>query len=618
MFGEEFQSKLTSMVERDTALAKAVSITKRHKKEKNSLPIKKTGPRLSVFFERAPLASTGTGGARIFNRTHSTQVKTGTPSEVPICRTTRQATSSTTDQAKNHSSTSHDCLHPHLSKNPNRESTRSATLPSPDSAPKSGNISRRGYRKAGSSAPCGSQTSTFPPKLASHNRRPLDPKYNKGIQFGTNIHTRAASPTATSSPQPGKVSSAHCRDRQTVAETCNQSSRSLSRRISEPNFPSSQGRWVLAPSNQSSGSQLTHCPAPLQNGGDQDSEGAYEKRRLANEAGSEGCPSFSANESGTHTHLLRFQWQNQTYQFDTLPFGLSSAPYIFTKLLKLVEAILRRLGIRVVLYLDDMLIMASSKEEARAHLATAIHLLTALGFILNLDKSVLTSTQRVIFLGFCPDSRTMLISLPIPKIQSIQRLIREILPQGQATILKLSQLLGSMISTHPAVLAAPLHYCHLERAKITALRHSHNYNTVVTISDNMRQDLTWWLQELPRHNGRSMQIMQWDMVIESDASMLGWGANLNNTSTGGPWAPHERSHHINYLKLLAAFLALKTFATNTHNKAILLTLDNVTAIAFLNRMGGRIQRHFAIWRCMLGNGAWRGIYSSMQNTSPGS
>ena len=101
----------------------------------------------------------------------------------------------------------------------------------------------------------------------------------------------------------------------------------------------------------------------------------------------------------------------------------------------------------------------------------------------------------------------------------------------------------------------------------------------------MRQDLTCWLQGLPRHDGRSMIIMQWDIVIESNALMLGWGASLNNTSKGGSWTPQERSHHINYLKLLAAFLALKTFATNTH-KAILLRLDNVTAIAFLNRMWG--------------------------------
>ena len=146
------------------------------------------------------------------------QVKTGTPSEVPICHTTRQATSSTTDQAKNHSSTSHDCPHHHQSKNPNRESIRGATHPSPDSTPKSGDISRHGYRKTGSSTTHGSQTSAFPPKLASHNRRPLDPKYNKRIQFGTNIHTKAASPSATHSPQSGKISSPLCRDRQTVAK----------------------------------------------------------------------------------------------------------------------------------------------------------------------------------------------------------------------------------------------------------------------------------------------------------------------------------------------------------------------------------------------------------------
>ena len=82
-----------------------------------------------------------------------------------------------------------------------------------------------------------------------------------------------------------------------------------------------------------------------------------------------------------------------------------------------------------------------------------------------------------------------------------------------------------------------------------------------------------------------MQILQWDMVIESYASMLDWGVSLNNTSRGGPWVPQERSYHINYLELLA-FLALKTFATNTHNQAILLRLDNVTVIAFLNRIGG--------------------------------
>ena len=48
----------------------------------------------------------------------------------------------------------------------------------------------------------------------------------------------------------------------------------------------------------------------------------------------------------------------------------------------------------------------------------------------------------------------------------------------------------------------------------------------------------------------------------------------------------HKSHHINYFELLAAWLALRTIANNTHNKVILLRLDNMTTMAFLNRMGG--------------------------------
>ena len=54
----------------------------------------------------------------------------------------------------------------------------------------------------------------------------------------------------------------------------------------------------------------------------------------------------------------------------------------------------------------------------------------------------------------------------------------------------------------------------------------------------------------------------------------------------GPYTPVEKSHHINYLELLASFLALKSFAANLHAVYILLHLDNITAIAFINRMGG--------------------------------
>ena len=60
-------------------------------------------------------------------------------------------------------------------------------------------------------------------------------------------------------------------------------------------------------------------------------------------------------------------------------------------------------------------------------------------------------------------------------------------------------------------------------------------------------------------NGRPLLIMQWDMVIKSDASKKGWGMYCGEVSTGGPWTLRESQHDINYLELLAAFLAFQTF-----------------------------------------------------------
>ena len=47
----------------------------------------------------------------------------------------------------------------------------------------------------------------------------------------------------------------------------------------------------------------------------------------------------------------RFIWKEKVYQSQALPFGLNMAPLVFTKLLKLVAAFLRKQGIRLVLYL---------------------------------------------------------------------------------------------------------------------------------------------------------------------------------------------------------------------------------------------------------------------------
>ena len=46
----------------------------------------------------------------------------------------------------------------------------------------------------------------------------------------------------------------------------------------------------------------------------------------------------------THRPYLRFRWGDPVMQYRSLPFGLVSGPRLFTKLMKPVVAILRRLG----------------------------------------------------------------------------------------------------------------------------------------------------------------------------------------------------------------------------------------------------------------------------------
>lgn len=84
-----------------------------------------------------------------------------------------------------------------------------------------------------------------------------------------------------------------------------------------------------------------------------------------------------------HQKYLRFLWRDSLLEFACLLFGLASAPRVFTKLLKLVLSILRQRGIRLIVYLDDILLMAPSVEQVLPHAASTLNLLEGLGFTVN-------------------------------------------------------------------------------------------------------------------------------------------------------------------------------------------------------------------------------------------
>ena len=82
------------------------------------------------------------------------------------------------------------------------------------------------------------------------------------------------------------------------------------------------------------------------------------------------------------------------------PFGLASCPRTFTKLLRPVIAILRHVGMKAVIYLDDILLMNESRQDLLNNRDTAIWLLTYLGVVIDMEKSVLVPSQKLEYLGF--------------------------------------------------------------------------------------------------------------------------------------------------------------------------------------------------------------------------
>ena len=288
-------------------------------------------------------------------------------------------------------------------------------------------------------------------------------------------------------------------------------------------------------------------------------------------------------------HLLLFKLNAESFQFNCLPFGLCTAPRVFTKILKLAIELLRSLGIRMVIYMDDMLLMASSKELIQEHTYVTIFLLENLGFIINNKKSLLEPSQEIEFLGMIVSSQTMDLKLPGEKIKKIRSEARNILDSTTPSARSLAQLLGKLNATTPALQVAPL----FSRALQTCLRQSlasgaQSYQSSVTLSSQAVEDLQWWEQHLASWNGRSLIIPPYTLTIISDASRQGWGANCKGKTTRGPWSPQEQDLHINCLELLAATLAVQTFAKQKQSISILLKLDNTTAVAYINRRGGTV------------------------------
>ena len=286
---------------------------------------------------------------------------------------------------------------------------------------------------------------------------------------------------------------------------------------------------------------------------------------------------------------LKFVWKETLYCFTCLPMGLTSSPRIFTKVLKPVFASLRtKFGHTCLGYIDDSLYMEDTQEDCLWGTLHAVPLISKLGFQIHPEKSVLLPTQCIEFLGFLLDSTSMTVRLTSPKRDKLVQMCQKFLqPNKLYTIRQVASLIGSLVSSFPGVEFGPLHYRALEADKDSHLRmHQGHFDALMSLSAGSLEDLNWWVFHLPSAS-KNIYHSPPNLILHTDASGIGWGTTLSNGSTThGIWSQAEASRHINYLELQAVYLALSSLLNHETNVHVRVMCDNVTAVTYINEMGG--------------------------------
>jgi len=174
--------------------------------------------------------------------------------------------------------------------------------------------------------------------------------------------------------------------------------------------------------------------------------------------------------------------------------------------------------------MDNILLLAESRNMFVDHLTGTVHLLENLGSIINQKKSVLISAQSIEFLGLVVVSLAMELCLPLIKIKQM----RAEASTGRNNV----SLCAGMPTKHDECNKQ----CHSPGSPLlspiandsTLERHLQSYEVRITLIQECIQELEWWNHNMCNWSDKTLLNREVDLTIDSDASLLGWGHAATN------------------------------------------------------------------------------------------
>lgn len=222
-----------------------------------------------------------------------------------------------------------------------------------------------------------------------------------------------------------------------------------------------------------------------------------------------------------HHTLLGFEWKQVYYVFTVLPFGLSTACYIFTKLLRPLVRYWRMRGIRITLYIDDGLAVVNDHQKAVEASAFVRATLDNAGFTHHPEKSNWVPVQRLTWLGFVIDMCKGQLEVPQEKILALKSMVQEALHKHTISARYLASMTGKIISMGLAI--GPISRF-MSRALYAVLHSRQAWSEHLELSPEAQAELAFWACCISDYNAqpiwRSPSALR---VVYSDASDTGYG-----------------------------------------------------------------------------------------------
>ena len=257
--------------------------------------------------------------------------------------------------------------------------------------------------------------------------------------------------------------------------------------------------------------------------------------------------------------LLGITHKGRVYFDRCTPFGARMSSYTMQKVAEFITRAMAARNIKAHMYLDDIILMAPSKEQAQRAYDQTLTLLCELG-LKAAEAKLQPPSPSVKWLGIIIDIPNNQLRIPAEKTSQIKRCMAAASGRKYITKRHLQRVIGLANHLAKIVRAARVFICRI----LAALRAAQTDR--ITVCPMIRADLKWFTASLQDFDGKA--IIPVDCTVRriwADACPTGAGASDGKRCYAYRFPPDfAQKHHINALEALNCMAAVRTFVGHQH------------------------------------------------------